>query len=912
MSALSRLLNLGPGKTEPPANGGADSTALAPYPPPDQWDSWHEIDSQGREREYMIVPATCFNCESACGLLTYIDKETLEIEKFEGNPHHPGSRGRTCAKGPATINQIRDPERILYPMKRKGPRGGGEWERVSWDEALDAIGTHIRKAYDEGRKDEIMYHVGRPGADGQMDRVLHAWGIDGHNSHTNVCSANARLGYNMSMGSDRAVPDYANSKFILLLNSHMETGHYFNPYAQRITDARKAGTKIATMDTRLSNTASMSDYWLPTWPGSESTALLAMANVILNEGLFNQSWIEQWVNWEESLEALKPDAPRTIDSFIEMLKELYAEYTPERAEEDCGVPAAHIREVAIAAGEAGSAFSSYVWRNTAAGNRGGWMVARSLMFLHMLTGSVGTVGGVAPHMWNKFAAGRHEPPPAPDTWNEMTWPLEYPLTHYEMSILLPHFVREGRGRIDTYFTRVYNPVWTNPDGFSWIELLTDEKNMGLHVALTPTWSETAHFADYVLPMGLGPERHDLQSQETHHGKWIAFRQPVLRAAFEKLGREVNDTRDVNPGEVWEEDEFWNELSWRVDPNGDLGIRKYFESPYRPGEKITINEQYTWIFENGIPGLPEAAAKENLSPMEYMRKYGVFEVRGRVEEHEIEGEDGTPKGFPTPSGKIEFFSPTLNDWGWPEVSYPTTDAAVRSQVDASVIDSAKGEYLLIPTFRLPTLIHTRSANAKWLNELSHANPLWLHPEDATRLNLESGSLARVSTAIGHFVVRTHVTEGIRPGVVACSHHIGRWGIQSTDGDRTVATVALDRPGEGRWRLRQQQTPSAYESDDPDTSRRWWSDSGVNQNLTFPVQPDPVSGMHCWHQKVTVEPAHPGDQYGDVEVDTNKSFEYFREWIGQTRPAPGPDGTRRPHWLSRPLKPQATAFQVNNDS
>ena len=188
------------------------------------------------------------------------------------------------------------------------------------------------------------------------------------------------------------------------------------------------------------------------------------------------------------------------------------------------------------------------------------MVARALMLLHMLTGSIGTVGGVAPNQWNKFSAGRHDPPPAPDTWNEMTWPLEYPLTHYELSILLPHFVREGRGRVDTYFTRVYNPVWTNPDGFSWIELLTDEQNMGLHVALTPTWSETAHFADYVLPMGLGPERHDLQSQETHHGKWIAFRQPVLRVAYEKMGREVTDTRDVNPGEVWEEDEFWNELS----------------------------------------------------------------------------------------------------------------------------------------------------------------------------------------------------------------------------------------------------------------------------------------------------------------------------------------------------------------
>ena len=99
----------------------------------------------------------------------------------------------------------------------------------------------------------------------------------------------------------------------------------------------------------------------------------------------------------------------------------------------------------------------------------------------------------------------------------------------ELSFLLPHFLKDGRGKIDTYFTRVYNPVWTNPDGFAWIEMLTDESLVGLHAALTPTWNETAYFADYVLPMGHSRERHDLTSYETHDGQWIGFRQPVLRA-----------------------------------------------------------------------------------------------------------------------------------------------------------------------------------------------------------------------------------------------------------------------------------------------------------------------------------------------------------------------------------------------
>ena len=122
---------------------GASRIHLAAFPPKERWDDWVELESKDwprrTERRYMLVPTTCFNCESACGLLAYVDRDTLQVRKFEGNPEHPGSRGRNCAKGPATVNQVTDPDRILHPLKRVGPRGGGQWEPVSWDEALDDI-----------------------------------------------------------------------------------------------------------------------------------------------------------------------------------------------------------------------------------------------------------------------------------------------------------------------------------------------------------------------------------------------------------------------------------------------------------------------------------------------------------------------------------------------------------------------------------------------------------------------------------------------------------------------------------------------------------------------------------------------------------------------------------------------------
>ena len=222
---------------------------MSQYPPTEMWDDWVEWDGKAWPkkvaRHYTLVPTVCFNCESACGLLAYVDRETLEIKKFEGNPKHPGSRGRNCAKGPATINQVYDPERILYPLKRVGKRGEGKWKRISWDEAVSEIAEKM-SASRRKRLDGIMYHVGRPGEDGFTNRCIEAWGVDGHNSHTNICSAGARAGYYLWAGFDRPSPDHAKANVILLISSHLETGHYFNPHAQRIMEAKQNGAKLIT------------------------------------------------------------------------------------------------------------------------------------------------------------------------------------------------------------------------------------------------------------------------------------------------------------------------------------------------------------------------------------------------------------------------------------------------------------------------------------------------------------------------------------------------------------------------------------------------------------------------------------------------------------------------------------------
>ena len=162
----------------------------------------------------------------------------------------------------------------------------------------------------------------------------------------------------------------------------------------------------------------------------------------------------------------------------------------------------------------------------------------------------------------------------------------------ELSFLLPHFLKEGRGTLDVYFTRVYNPVWTNPDGFSWIEVLTDEPLVGLHVALTPTWSETAFFADYVLPMGHGSERHDLHSYEQYDGQWIGFRQPVLRAARERLGETVSRHARGQPGRGVGGERVLDRALLADRPRRRARHPRATSSRASgPGEKLTVDEYY---------------------------------------------------------------------------------------------------------------------------------------------------------------------------------------------------------------------------------------------------------------------------------------------------------------------------------
>ncbi len=1080
---------------------------LSFYPSQEEWESFQELSGDdwkrgGIERhgvasddnpdgiavhDYMIVPTACSNCEASCGLTAWIDKKTFTVKKYMGNPLHPGSRGRNCAKGYATQSQMYDPDRIAFPLKRApgSARGEGKWVRTTWDEAMSTIGKKmgdtLRKG-DELSKKSVMFHVGRPNENGFTGKVWHTLGSDAFNSHTNICSAGGRTPTIQWANDDRTSPDWANAKLVFLNSSHAaDAGHYFQQSASFIADARKKGAKLVVLDPRMSNSAGMADLWIAAWPGTEPLLYLYLTNRILQENNVDKRFVKKWLNWEvfmdnesylqymvEKTYISKLPEDNSFESFLVVLKELYAPYTLEYAVKETRVPAYKLEKLYEMFIWAGDAISSYFWRATAAGNRGGWMSGRTGYLPIALRGAIGTKGGTFFHHFHVISVAgkggsatrgqgkRGANIPKVDVWNELTWPPEWPLSTYEMSYLLPHLLTDTqwqqkwikRGlnvpqKLSVWIPRMYNPVWINPDGFRWIEVLKDESKMELTFNLSPVWSETNWYVDYVLPVGLAGERHDQHSEATMPARWTSFRQPVMRVALEKSGWKPNNPNratleahiKAGLGEVWEENEFWFDMCVNyIDPDGTLGVKKMWESKRHPGKPVTISEWYDAAFGDNLPNLKRTATsdpryKNSEYPVyEYMRDYGAWMEENHIysaqeremkddgdhysshghkykkEDVTIDARTGVVKatshgkskpigieidgkkmeGFATLDKKLDFFCEWLaEDWKWPEYAipfYPRNDKEKEEMVHIvshvnHMYMNGTNEFALNTVFRLPYNIHTRSGNSKHLMEISqNHDPIWIATGDAQRLGFKRGDAIRVRIVdtvsgleSGYFVAMAIPTEGILPGTLACSHHGGRWKLKNsvavangvTDA-KVAATVAprdltskafmsesprhagsasgeviienydgeaglnsfgvplaeLQMDGkEGKLKYVEGIKPfhsKRFAAYNKDSDNIWWDGlSGSWQNAVAPTHPDPISGMHCWHQKVILEPAQKGDKIGDLHVNYENNFKTYQAWRDElTRPLDAGDALRRPQHIKRPWVPLSDkAYAVN---
>lgn len=469
-----------------------------------------ELDRGGKEvarttgKVRKAIPSTCMQCSSGCGILAFVSDGV--VVKIEGNPNHPNNRGRLCAKGQAGINHLYSPDRLLFPLRRVGQRGEGKWKRISWEEATREIVTRLNYLKQEGRENEFFFQASmRAKPNANLDivrRFLHAYGTSSVFLNTALGGAIRELALELTWGSDFHLDDVAHAKYILNFGGNPYEAHSFhNPIIQRIVDARMNGAKLVTFDVRLSNTAGRSDEWHPVKSGTDAIVALAMANVILEEGLEDREFLLNWTNYP-----------------LEQLKEHLSAYTPEKAEKVSGLRAEDIRRLALE-------FATVKPATTITG-RGlsmhinGLYNERCVALLNAIAGTVDRRGGYClPRNY-----GFQQPEPIPEK-------PEF-LSHYNGNGIF-ETLRENRHKVKFYMAYMTNPVFTHPESSKIAEILQDRRVIPFFVAVDTYLSETAALADMVLPDTTYLEMWDLESKPSFSMvPFIGLRQPVVKALGE--------------------------------------------------------------------------------------------------------------------------------------------------------------------------------------------------------------------------------------------------------------------------------------------------------------------------------------------------------------------------------------------
>lgn len=241
-----------------------------------------------RREENRVVRTICQECGAACPILVHV--EDGRAVRLEGAPDPSGAAGKLCARASACLERLYSPTRLTYPLRRVGDRGGGEWERISWEEALDTVAGKLAGARDRYGAESVCLAKGIYGRKADyVSRLGNVFGTPNVTSIDNTCyipSASARL---MTYGFDGA-PDLAGGPECVLC-----WGNSADPPLQE-------GAKLIVVNVLKTSAAERADIWLRPRPGTDLALALGMLNVIIGESLYDQEFVDLWTAGFERLE----------------------------------------------------------------------------------------------------------------------------------------------------------------------------------------------------------------------------------------------------------------------------------------------------------------------------------------------------------------------------------------------------------------------------------------------------------------------------------------------------------------------------------------------------------------------------------------------------------------------------------
>jgi anaerobic selenocysteine-containing dehydrogenase len=709
------------------------------------------------------LPTVCAQCPAGCGIMVrVVDGRAVKID---GLPAHPSNRGKTCPKGQNGLQVLYDPDRIQGPMKRVGERGAGDWQAISWHEAIAEVVSRLSDLRSSGLAHTAVFLTGR--VQGQMEgalrRFCQAYGTPNYVDHKSISMAATELAHDYTTGHRQLFGyDWENTNYLLSFGVAFIEAYQPTVRNLRLTGYMRRGrphqrTRFVQVDTRLSVTAAKADEWVPVIPGTDGALALGLAYVIISENLYDRDFI---THHTFGFEDWTYDEGETHIGFKSLV---LRDYAPAQVEAITGVPADTIARLAREFATTHPAVA--IANRSASMQSNGLYNQMAVEALNALVGSIDRLGGPmvqrpAPYLpWPDVHLDAAAEDGLAQPRVDQAGTDRYPLAEAVYQQLPESIANDDPYPVNALFLYYTNPLFSSPEVEPVREAL---KKVPFVVSFSPFLDESSMYADLILPDHTYLERlQDVEMVPSTGYPVVGLRQPVVAPLYDtrhsgdvliQIAKELGGT--VAQAFPW--DNFEELLQYRVN-----GLWRSEQ-----GDIIATEYQYFW---------EQFRLRSLWSDPPY--RFGEW---NRV--------------FATPSGGYEFYAQGLKA----DLAEAAGDEGKLDALLAKMGVQAQGDEAFLPhyepprsvgdpaeypfflnTYKLMTHAEGRGANQPHLQEIlgTHLQQHWdswleINPKVARYLEIAHGDEVWIESPTGERLrVRAIHYEGARPDVINVPFELG---------------------------------------------------------------------------------------------------------------------------------------------
>ncbi|MFP5346516.1 MAG: DMSO/selenate family reductase complex A subunit [Actinomycetes bacterium] len=728
------------------------------------------------EDGHVVWSACNVNCGSRCPLRMRVKDGTIvRIEPDNTGDNELGSQQvRACVRGRSIRQRIYNPDRLKKPMKRVGPRGSGQWEEISWDQAYQTIADTLKRLIAQHGNESIYINYGTgvigatvatswPPRATAVARLMNCIGgyLDQYNDYSAAQIETAvDFHYGGWQGSN-SNDDTVNSRLVLMFGNNPHETRMSGGGEVFVTQAakRKSGHKVIVFDPRYSDTAmNLADEWVPLRPGTDAALVAGFAHVMIQEGLLDRQFLDTYCSGFDEAHMPAGYPPNlSYESYVLGRGADGTEKTPEWASRITGVPAGDIRRLAREIAMTKPCAVTQGWGPQRHSN--GENQCRAPMLLAAMIGQIGISGGGTGERESSAAL-----PMA--TFPVLENPVRpvLPVYRWTEAILrgkgmgVQDGIRDskdlnGNANIDhdvtlgsdIKFIWLYGSnalVNQHGDINKTVEILSDDSRCEMIVCIDNQMTVSARYSDILLPDVTTPEQIDL----------------AVQGSAGNMGYTIFTDKAIDP--LYDTVPVYEQLTGIAEK---LGVRDTFT------EGRTQEDWVRWIVDESRKEIPDLPSFEDL------RRQGIF----RKTMEPVIGmkdfrDDPVANPLKTPSGKIEIFSSNLHrisqTWKMEEGNKVT---ALPEYVQSREMpgDPLQAKYpLQCIGHHYKARTHSSYGNVEWLKE-AHPQHVWVNTGDARSRGIASYDQVRVRNDRGETVLPAYVTQRIAPGVVSVPQ--GAW-------------------------------------------------------------------------------------------------------------------------------------------